>query len=400
MKTLADLDVRAKRVFVRCDFNVPVDEAGRITSDSRISRTLPTIREILARGGSCILASHFGRPKKGADPKYSLGAVAKRLSELLKKNVPLLAGCVGSQVEAACRAIKPGEVVLLENLRFHLEEEANDPAFAKSLAGLADLYVNDAFGASHRAHASIAGVPRHLPSAAGLLVQAEIQHLGELVKNPARPFVAILGGAKISDKIAILESLIERVDVILIGGAMAYTFLAARKIPIGTSRFEREMLETASKILVRAEARGAKALLPVDHLTVTEFKPTAAVATEGPGISAGRMGVDVGPKTVRLFAQEIARARSVLWNGPVGVFEVSAFAQGTKRLAEILAGAKAHVVIGGGDSAAAVEEMGLADKMAHVSTGGGASLEYLAQGTLPGIEALEGKDAAHASHET
>lgn len=389
MKRLADLDVRGKRVFVRCDFNVPVVD-GRITSDSRIVRTLPTIRDILKRGGSCLLASHFGRPKKGPDPQYSLAIVAARLSELLNRPVPLIPDCVGPKAEAASKALKPGDVALLENLRFHPEEEKNGPAFAKSLAGLADLYVNDAFGASHRAHASIAGIPKHLPSAAGLLVAAEVEHLGGLVKDPPRPFLAILGGAKVSDKIEILESLVERVDAVLIGGAMAYTFLAARRIPIGKSRFEPEMVATAGKILARAQARGAAVVLPVDHVTVTEFRPDSPTKVEGPAISADRMGVDVGPKTVAAYAAEIAKAASVLWNGPAGVFEVPAFAQGTRRLAEILASAKAKVVVGGGDSASAVEEMGLADRMAHVSTGGGASLEYLAQGTLPGLEALDG----------
>lgn len=389
MKRLADLDVRGKRVFVRCDFNVPVVD-GRITSDSRIVRTLPTIRDILKRGGSCLLASHFGRPKKGPDPQYSLAIVAARLSELLNRPVPLVPDCVGPKAEAAAKAVRPGDVVLLENLRFHPEEEKNDPAFAKQLAGLADLYVNDAFGASHRAHASIAGIPKHLPSAAGLLVAAEVEHLGGLVKDPPRPFLAILGGAKVSDKIEILESLVERVDAVLIGGAMAYTFLAARKVPIGKSRFEPEMVATAGKILARAQARGATVVLPVDHVTVTEFKPDSPTKTEGPSISADRMGVDVGPKTVAAYAAEIGKAASVLWNGPAGVFEVPAFAQGTRRLAEVLSSAKAKVVVGGGDSASAVEEMGLADRMAHVSTGGGASLEYLAQGTLPGLEALDG----------
>lgn len=397
MKLLRDLDVRGKRVFVRCDFNVPVVD-GRITSDSRIVRTIPTIREILTRGGSCILASHFGRPKKGIDPKYSLAIVAKRLSELLKQPVPLVPDCVGSAAEAAARSLKPGGVILLENLRFHMEEEENDALFAKKLAALADCYVNDAFGASHREHASIAAITRHLPSAAGLLVAAEVEHLGGLVKDPERPFAAILGGAKVSDKIEILESLVDRVDAVLVGGAMAYTFLAARKIPVGKSRFEAEMVATAGKILARAQARGAMVVLPLDHVTVTEFSPNAMTITEGPGISPDRMGVDVGPKTVSAYAAEIAKARSVLWNGPVGVFEVPAFANGTRKLAGILAeaGPKTKVVVGGGDSASAVEEMGLAARMAHVSTGGGASLEYMAQGTLPGLDALSGNLGASA----
>ncbi len=400
MKLLRDLDVRGKRVLVRCDFNVPVVD-GKITSDSRIVRTVPTIREILARGGSCVLASHFGRPPKGGkgnDPKYSLAIVAKRLSEILKQPVPLVPDCVGPAAEAAARSLKPGGVILLENLRFHMEEEENETAFAKGLAALADCYVNDAFGASHREHASIAAVTRFLPSAAGLLVAAEVTHLGKLVKDPERPFAAILGGAKVSDKIEILESLVDRVDAVLIGGAMAYTFLAARKIPIGKSRFEHDMVATAGKILARAQARGAMVVLPLDHVTVTEFKPDAATVTEGPGISADRMGVDVGPKTVAAYAAEIAKARSVLWNGPVGVFEVPAFASGTRKLAEILAGAgpRTKVVVGGGDSASAVEEMGLAARMAHVSTGGGASLEYMAQGTLPGLDALSGNLGASA----
>lgn len=389
MKTLRDLDVRGRRVFVRCDFNVPLDGAGRIASDTRIRRTLPTLEDVLTRGGGLVLASHFGRPRKGPDAANSLAPVARRLSELLGREVPLLPDCVGPVVAARCRALRSGEAVLLENLRFHKEEETNDPGFAAALADLADLYVNDAFGASHRAHASIVGVPRRLPAAAGFLVAAEVKHLGGLVSDPPRPFAALLGGAKVSDKIEILEALIERVDAALIGGAMAYTFLAARGRPIGASRFEPEMRATAARILARATARGVRVTLPVDHVTVASFSPDAPTRIEGPDISDGRMGVDVGPRTVETFAREIATARAVFWNGPAGVFEVPAFAAGTRRIAEILAAAPATVVVGGGDSAAAVEEMGLADKMAHVSTGGGASLEYLARGRLPGLEALE-----------
>lgn len=388
-----NVEVGGKRVLVRVDFNVPLDEHLAFTDDRRIRSTLPTIRLLIEKGAVVVLASHFGRPKGKVVESQRLAPAGRRLQEILGRPVVLLPDCVGKDVEAAVRAAKPGDVLLLENLRFHKGEEGNDPAFAQQLAALADVYVNDAFGAAHRAHASVSGVPQHVrPAAAGLLMTAEIEHLGGLLANPARPFVLVFGGAKISDKVPVLRNLLTRVDAALVGGGMAYTFLASRGVPVGSSRLEPDLVDQARKILLEARSRQVRVLLPTDHVVAAKLEAGAETSVCGPGIADGMMGLDIGPVTAKAFATEIARARTVLWNGPMGVFEIPPFDAGTTAVAKAMAEATGHgarTVVGGGDTAAAAEAAGVADKMSHVSTGGGAALEFLEGLELPGVAALD-----------
>ncbi|MCI0569767.1 MAG: phosphoglycerate kinase [Myxococcaceae bacterium] len=388
-----DLQLAGKRVFIRVDFNVPLDEKGRITDDTRIREALPTIQRALKMGGKVILASHLGRPK-GPDPKLSLEPAAKRLAELLGKEheVLLADDCVGDGVRKLVKDLKEGQVLLLENLRFHKEEEANDEAFARELASFADVYVNDAFGTAHRAHASTAGmVPFVKEKAAGLLIRKELEYLGSVVKAPRRPFVAILGGSKVSDKIKVIENLLPKVDALLIGGAMAYTFLKVQGVEVGRSRVEEDKLPYARKLLESAEKLGKSILLPVDHIVGNTLgEDSVAMQVDGRDIPKDMMGLDIGPRTRMLYTDHIHGAKTVIWNGPMGLFEVSKFAEGTRAVAEAMARNKdATTVVGGGDSAAAIAEFGLADRVSHVSTGGGASLEFLEGKELPGIKALE-----------
>ena len=392
IRYIDDLQLTGKRVFIRVDFNVPL-EGRRVTDDTRIREALPTLRRALELGGKVILASHLGRPK-GPDPKLSLEPVAVRLAELLggKHEVILTDDCVGDGVKKQVKELKEGQVVLLENLRFHKEEEANDEAFARELAANADVYVNDAFGTAHRAHASTAGmVPFVKEKAAGFLMRKEIEYLGKVLKNPEKPFVAILGGSKVSDKIKVIESLLPKVDALLIGGAMAYTFLKAQGVEVGKSRVEGDKLTLATRMLEAAQRLKTPLVLPVDHIVGTELTESS-VAKETPdnAIPPDMMGLDIGPKTRAIYAQHIRDARTVVWNGPMGLFEVKKFAEGTRSVAAAMSiNTQVTTVIGGGDSAAAVEQMGYAEKMSHVSTGGGASLEFLEGRELPGIKALE-----------
>jgi len=390
-KTVRDVDLRKKRVLVRVDFNVPLKD-GSITDDTRITAALPTLNYILdQKGASLVLMSHLGRPKK-PDKENSLAPVAARLGELLRRKVTLAPDCVGPAAEAAVKALKPGEVVLLENVRFHPEEEKNDPAFAKQLAALGDVYVNDAFGTAHRAHASTEGVAHILPGVAGFLMEKEIKFLGGVFEIPARPFVAIIGGAKVSTKIAVLESLLPRVTSMIIGGGMAYTFLKVQGHAIGGSLVEDDFAQTASALLAKATQAGVEVLLPVDHKVGNEFAESAkAEAVDGLDIPAGKVAMDIGPKSVALFRERIVKARTVVWNGPLGVFEFPAFAAGTQEIAKAVADCKGTTVVGGGDSVAAVNQFGLADRITHVSTGGGASLELLEGKQLPGVVALQDK---------
>lgn len=392
IRYIDDLQLTGKRVFIRVDFNVPM-EGRRVTDDTRIREAMPTIRRALEMGGKVILASHLGRPK-GPDPKLSLEPVAARLAELLggKHEVILTDDCIGDGVKKQVKELKEGQVVVLENLRFHKEEEANDEAFARELAALADVYINDAFGTAHRAHASTAGmVPFVKEKAAGFLMRKEIEYLGKVLKNPDKPFVAILGGSKVTDKIKVIESLLPKVDALLIGGAMAYTFLKAQGVEVGKSRVEGDKLSLATRLLEAAHRFKTQLVLPVDHIVGTEpTENSPAKETPDNAIPPDMMGLDIGPKTRAIFAQHIRDARTVVWNGPMGLFEVPKFAEGTRSVAAAMSiNTQATTVIGGGDSAAAVEQMGFADKMSHVSTGGGASLEFLEGRDLPGIKALE-----------
>ena len=389
-QTIRDVDVKGKRVLVRVDFNVPLDEQGKITDDTRIRETVPTIKYLIQQQARVMLMSHLGRPDGKRDLKYSLRPCAKRLSELLGAPVQFAEDCLGPAVEEAAQQLQPGQVLLLENVRFYAEEEGNDPAFAKSLARLGEIYVNDAFGTAHRAHATTAGIAAYLPAVAGFLMEKEIKYLDEALSKPARPYVAILGGAKVADKIKVIERLLEKVDRLLLGGGMAYTFWAAQGKPMGSSKVDTERLELVKTFLAKAQQRKVQLVLPQDFVITTSLDPgTPVQTTTEPAIPDGWIGVDIGPKTVELFRAALADAKTVVWNGPVGVFEQERFANGTCRVAEILAGLKgATTVIGGGDSAAAVTQMGLKDKMSHISTGGGASLEYLEGKILPGISVL------------
>lgn len=391
-KTIEDIEVAGKKVLVRCDFNVPLDENKNITDENRLIGALPTIKYLIDHKAKVILCSHLGRPKGEFNPKFSLAPVAKRLSELLGQEVKMASDVIGDSAKALAASLKDGEVMLLENVRFHKEEEKNDPEFAKALASLAEVYVNDAFGTAHRAHASTAGVAEYLPAVCGFLIKKEIEIMGKALSNPERPFVAILGGAKVSDKIGVIENLLDKVDYLIIGGGMAYTFLKAKGYEIGTSICENEKIELATNIMEKAQQKGVELLLPVETVVAKEFSADSEpVVVPSDKIPADMMGMDIGPKTIELFSEVVKKAKTVIWNGPMGVFEFPKFAVGTKAIAKALAETDAVTIIGGGDSAAAVAQLGFADKMTHISTGGGASLEYLEGIELPGIAALNDK---------
>ncbi len=391
-KSVEDIDVSGKKVIVRCDFNVPQDETGRITDDKRIVAALPTIKYLLEHNAAVILCSHLGRPKGEFKMKYSLAPVAERLTELLGQEVKLAKDVIGEDAKKLASELKCGEAMLLENVRFHKEEEKNDPAFAKELASMAEIYVNDAFGTAHRAHASTAGIADYLPAVCGFLINKEISIMGKALANPVRPFVAILGGAKVSDKIGVINNLIEKCDTIIIGGGMSYTFMKAMGKEIGTSLCEDDKLDLAKELMAKAEAKGVKLLLPIDTVCADHFAADATpVVYEAGALPADMMGLDIGPKSIELFSEAVKDAGTVVWNGPMGVFEFDAFAVGTKAMAKAIAESGAVSIIGGGDSAAAVEKLGFADKMSHISTGGGASLEFLEGLVLPGIACLEDK---------
>jgi phosphoglycerate kinase len=399
--SIKDLDLQNKRVFMRVDFNVPLtDDGSEITDDNRIRATLPSIQYALEHNARLILATHLGRPKGKVNPKYSMKPVAARLASLLeeklgkKVEVTFATDCIGDEPKKLTEALKPGSILLLENLRYHAEEEKNDPEFSKELAALCDVYVNDAFGSAHRAHASTEGITHFVKqSAAGLLMDKELNYMGKALEAPERPFVAILGGAKVSDKIQVIENLLGKVDALLIGGGMAYTFLKARGQETGKSLLEEDKIDTAKEALAAAAAKGVRFLLPVDHILADKFAADAATQVfEGDGpFPADWMALDIGPKTIALFSKEIAAAKTIIWNGPMGVFEMPAFAVGTTKIAQAVADSSAISIIGGGDSVSAVKKAGVADKITHISTGGGASLEFLEGKKLPGVEALTDK---------
>lgn len=391
-KIITDVDVDKKKVFVRADFNVPLDENGIITDDTRIQKTLPTIRYLLDHQAAVILASHLGRPKGKVVGKYSLKPVAVRLSELLGIPVQMAPDCIGAETEAMAGALQPGQVLLLENLRFHGEEEKNDPEFSRKLASLADVGINDAFGCCHRAHASVAGIAAFLPMAAGFLLEKEIRFIGGAVDHPAHPFAAIIGGAKVSDKIEVISNLLPKVDVMIIGGGMANTFLAARGYGIGKSLVEADKIDLAKKLIAQAADKGKKLLLPVDVTVAEAFSNDAAhKVVPADAVPEGWMILDIGTKTQELFARELEPMKLIVWNGPMGVFEMENFARGTESVARAVAHSQAVSIVGGGDSVSAVNKTGLADQISHISTGGGASLEYLEGKKLPGIESLSDK---------
>lgn len=391
--SISDIDVKGKRVFCRVDFNVPLDAAGKVTDDTRITAALPTIRHIINHGGRLILASHLGRPKDGPDPKYSLAPAAPCLAAHLGRPVTMAPDCIGPEVEKLVAAMQDGDVLLLENVRFHKGETKNDPELASQMAALADLYVNDAFGSAHRAHASTEGVARLLqPAVAGFLLEKELRYLGQALAYPDHPFVAILGGAKVSDKIAVIENLLTKVDTLIIGGGMAYTFLKAQGRPVGRSLVEEDRLELAAALLAKAEQRGVTVMLPKDHVIASEFKADAdhKVCCDA-DFPENWMALDIGPETCAAFNRVLREARMVIWNGPMGVFEFDAFATGTMAVARTLAESQARTIVGGGDSVAAVKKAGVESMMTHISTGGGASLEFLEGKTLPGVAALTDK---------
>ena len=394
--TIQDLQLRGKRVFIRVDFNVPLKD-GVVVDDTRIRETLPTLKLAIEKGGRLVLASHLGRPKGGPDANYSLKPAAKRLEELLGRPVAFAADCVGADAEAKSKALNDGDVVVLENVRFHPQEEKNDEAFSKQLAALCDgVFVCDAFGSAHRAHASVVGITRFvMQAAAGLLMEKEIAYIGRAISNPTRPFVAILGGAKVSDKIEVVENLMKIADAMLVGGGMAYTFLKAQGLAVGKSLVEEDKIDLAKKILADAKQKNFKLLLPVDNVIAPEFKADArAKVVDSNAMPADQMGLDIGPRTAEAYEAEIAKAKTIVWNGPMGVFEMPAFAKGTLEIAKAVAaatGAGATSIIGGGDSVAAVHQSGVAKQISHISTGGGASLEYLGGRKLPGVEALTNK---------
>jgi phosphoglycerate kinase len=389
-KTIRDIDVRGKRVLVRADFNVPLNEDGAIADDTRIRASLPTIRYLCERDARVILCSHLDRPKGVVEERLRLALVANRLSLLLDRPVAALQDCIGPEVESAVAAMSGGDIVLLENLRFHPEEKADDPAFAEQLAGLAEIYVNDAFGASHRAHASVVGVPGHLPAVAGLLLEKEVEAFTHILQRPERPFAAVIGGAKVSDKLEVLENIISRVDLLLIGGGMAATFLAARGYGTGGSRVETDRLDAVRTLEATAADRGVRLLLPRDVIVAERLEPGSAVqVVPAAEIPEDRVIADIGPGAADEFCRELSRCRTVVWNGPMGVFEVPEFAEGTRRIAAALANLDGTTVIGGGSTTDAVVRFGLADRMTHVSTGGGAALTMLAGRPLPGVEVLD-----------
>lgn len=391
-KIITDVDVDKKKVFVRADFNVPLDENGIITDDTRIQKTLPTIRYLLDHQAAVILASHLGRPKGKVVEKYSLKPVAVRLSELLGIPVQMAPDCIGVETEAMAGALQPGQVLLLENLRFHGEEEKNDPEFSRKLASLADVGINDAFGCCHRAHASVAGIAAFLPMAAGFLLEKEIRFIGGAVNHPVHPFAAIIGGAKVSDKIEVISNLLPKVDVMIIGGGMANTFLAAQGYGIGKSLVEADKIDLAKKLIAQAADEGKKLLLPVDVTVAEAFSNDAAhKVVPADAVPEGWMILDIGTKTQELFARELEPMKLIVWNGPMGVFEMENFAKGTESVARAVAHSQAVSIVGGGDSVSAVNKTGLADQISHISTGGGASLEYLEGKKLPGIESLSDK---------
>ena len=392
-KTVKDVDVRSRRVLVRVDYNVPLDANGNVSDDKRITASLPTINYLLEQGARIILCSHLGRPKGEVKKEFSLAPVAKRLKELLPGvNIYFASDCIGEEAERKAAALKDGEILLLENLRFHKEEEKNDPEFAKKLASLAEIYVNDAFGTVHRAHASTAGVAAYLPAVAGFLIGKELSIMGGALENPERPFVAILGGAKVADKIGVITNLLNKCDTLLIGGGMAYTFFKAMGYEIGDSLLDAESIDLAKQLMETAKEKGVKLLLPVDTVVAKAFAADAEHMTVAANaIPAGWQGLDIGEKTRELFAAEIKNAKTVIWNGPMGVFEFPEFAKGTEAVAKACAECGGTTIIGGGDSASAVKKLGYADKMTHISTGGGASLEFLEGKVLPGVAALNDK---------
>jgi phosphoglycerate kinase len=390
-RSITDLDLSGKKALIRVDFNVPIKN-GQITDDTRIRASLPSIRYALDKGATVILASHLGRPKGKPSPEYSLRPVASRLAELLGRAAEFAEDCIGEPAKKAIDKAGPGGVILLENLRFHAEEEKNDPEFAKALAALADVYINDAFGSAHRAHASTEGIVHHVKqAAAGFLMAKEVEYLGGVLEKPERPFVAILGGAKVSDKLEVIENLIPRVDALLIGGAMSYTFFKSRGLPVGKSLVEEDLLDSARDLERRAKEKGLRLELPADHVVAPKVEPgvpTEVLAVDDPGIG-DRMGLDIGPRTVQSYRDAILAAKTVVWNGPMGVFEIDQFATGTMEVARAVASVKGTTVIGGGDSIAAVAKAGVSDRITHISTGGGASLEFLGGRKLPGVEALK-----------
>ena len=391
-KTVKDIDLRGKKVFVRCDFNVPMDENQNITDNRRIVAALPTIKYLIEQNCKIILASHLGRPKGEFKPEFSLAPVAKELSKLLGQEVLMAKDVIGESAKTLAANLQEGQVMLLENVRFHREETDNDPEFAKELASMAEVFVNDAFGTAHRAHASTEGISHYLPSVSGFLIEKELKFLGDALNNPERPFVAILGGAKVSDKIGVIDSLLEKVDTLMIGGGMAYTFFKAQGYEVGNSLCEPDKCDLALSLMNKAKEKGVKFLLPVDTKIGKEFKPdTESKTVAWTEIPEGWEGFDIGEKTIEMFCNELKTAKTVVWNGPLGLFEFDQFAIGTNAIAHALAELDATTIIGGGDSAAAVEKAGLADKMTHISTGGGASLEFLEGKKLPGIECLQDK---------
>jgi phosphoglycerate kinase len=393
--SIRDLDLHGKRTFIRVDFNVPLSDSGEITDDTRIRQTLPTLEYAMRQGASIILASHLGRPKGKPNPKMSLAPVSARLSALLKHPVKFSSNCVGAEPETYAFALRPGDLLLLENLRFHPEEEKNDEKFSRQLARLAEVYVNDAFGTAHRAHASTAGITKFIsPCAAGLLMERELDYLTRATSNPERPYVAILGGAKVSDKIEVIQNLMPIVDSLLIGGAMAYTFLRSQNYDVGKSLIEQDKIELASNVMGEATAKKYRIQLPVDHVVAQKIDPAAqASIIDGTGMPIPHdcMGLDIGPRTIEMYTAEIAKAKTVIWNGPMGVFEVEPFAHGTIAVAQAVATFGGTSIVGGGDSIAAVARAGVTDKISHICTGGGASLEFLAGKKLPGVEALTDK---------
>ena len=391
-KTVKDIDLKGKKVFVRCDFNVPMDEKQNITDNTRIKAALPTIKYLLEQNCKIILASHLGRPKGEVKPEFSLKPVAKELSKLLGKEVIMANDVIGEDAMSKASNLKEGEIMLLENVRFHREETDNDPEFAKKLASMAEIFVNDAFGTAHRAHASTTGIADYIPGVAGFLIEKELKFLGNAINNPERPFVAILGGAKVSDKIGVIDSLLDKVDTLMIGGGMAYTFFKAQGYNVGNSLCEVEKTGLALHAMEKAKAKGVKLLLPIDTKVGKEFKPdTESKTVAWTEIPDEWEGFDIGEKTIEMFKKELQNAKTVIWNGPLGLFEFEQFAIGTNEIAKTLAELDATTIIGGGDSAAAVTKAGLADKMTHISTGGGASLEFLEGKKLPGIECLQDK---------
>ena len=391
LKCLQDIAVKSKRVLLRVDYNVPV-KSGKVTDNSRIRETLPTLKHLIEQGAKVAVISHFGRPKGKPDPQYSLKPVAAELEDLLKIPVAFSTDCVGPDAQKVAAGLKNGGIALMENLRFHAGEEANDPDFAKALSKLGTVFVQDAFGALHRAHASTAGVPKFLPGAIGFLVQKELEFLDRVIGNPARPFLAIIGGAKVSDKLGVLNKLLDRVDAMVIGGGMAYTFLSAQGISVGKSLLEKDKVQEAQSVVEKAYAKKVQCLLPADHLAVREIRPDADVTvTQAMAIPADLIGVDIGPHSIEFFTEEIAKAKTIFWNGPMGIFEIEAFSKGSLAVAQAMAqatGKGAVTIVGGGDSLAVLSKTGLANKMTHCSTGGGASLELLEGKILPGLEAL------------